>query len=149
MWFAATGKFISIPMTATTSEASTPPATCWCSTYSSNARANYAAAEALAEVQHLRLHLRQLSNDTYSKERSMRHPIRLSQVISALIVVLLFLLVLQSFMFRQGATETVLLGVLAGLMAVVVMQSATWSPRAAVEYKVISGSAFEEGALLQ
>ena len=79
----------------------------------------------------------------------MRHPIRLSQVISALIVVLLFLLVVQSFMFRQGTTETVLLGVLAGLMAVVVMQSATWSSRAAVEYKVISGNAFEEGALLQ
>ena len=79
----------------------------------------------------------------------MRHSIRLSQVISALIVVLLFLLVVQSFMFRQGTTQTVLLGVLAGLMAVVVMQSATWSPRGAVEYKVISGNAFEEGALLQ
>ena len=72
---------------------------------------------------------------------------RLNQIISALIVVLLLLLVIQSFKFQQGATQTVLLGVMAGLMAAVVMQSATWSSRNSVEYKIITASSLDEGAL--
>jgi hypothetical protein len=72
---------------------------------------------------------------------------RISNVISILIVALLVLLVIQSFMFRAAATQTVLLGVLAGLMAVVVMQSARWASDNSVEYKTVPVGAINESTL--
>ena len=79
----------------------------------------------------------------------MIHANRITTVISVLIVVLLLLLVAQSFMLRQAATQTVLLGVLAGLMAVIVMQSARWSSGNAVEYKTVAAGSIDESALQQ
>ena len=65
----------------------------------------------------------------------MSYRVRFSNVISVLIVVVLLVLVLQSFAFRQGETQTILLGVVAGLMAVIVVQSARWSSSSAVQYR--------------
>ena len=77
----------------------------------------------------------------------MTHVNRISNVISSLIVVLLVLLVLQSLMFRQTETQTVLLGVLAGLMAVIVMQSARFGSSNSIEYKTVAAGAVDESAL--
>ena len=74
---------------------------------------------------------------------------RISNVISVLIVVSLLLLVLQSLILRQVATETVLLGVLAGLMAVVVMQSAHYYAGNPIQYKVVANGSLDEKALEQ
>lgn len=74
---------------------------------------------------------------------------RVSNIISALIVALLLLLVVQSLMLRQAATQTVLLGVLAGLMAVIVMQSAHYYSGNSIEYKMVAVGALDESALQQ
>ena len=79
----------------------------------------------------------------------MTHANRISSVISVLIVVLLLLLVFQSIMLRRAAPETVLLGVLAGLMAVIVMQSARWASGNSVEYKMVAAGSVDESALQQ
>jgi hypothetical protein len=72
---------------------------------------------------------------------------RVGNVISILIVALLVLLVMQSLMFRQAETQTVLLGVLAGLMAVVVMQSARFGSTHAIEYKTVPSGTVDESTL--
>ena len=77
----------------------------------------------------------------------MTRPNLISNIISLLIVGLLVLLVVQSFMLGTAATQTVLLGVLAGLMAVVVMQSARWSSGNSVEYKMIPAGKLNESTL--
>ena len=74
---------------------------------------------------------------------------RINSVISALIVVLLLLLVFQSFRLQQAATQTVLLGVLAGLLAVIVMQSARWASGNSVEYKMVEVGSIDEPTLQQ
>ena len=76
----------------------------------------------------------------------MRHANRISNVISVLVVVLLLLLVWQSLVLRQAATQTVLLGVLAGLMATIVMQSVRYSDNL-VQYKMVAVGSVDEPAL--
>ena len=71
---------------------------------------------------------------------------RVGNVIIGLILVLLILLVVQSFR-TSASTQTVLLGVVAGLMAVVVMQSARWSADISVEYKTLPVGSLSESTL--
>jgi uncharacterized membrane protein len=66
-------------------------------------------------------------------------------VILGLILAALFVLVVQSFR-TQLSTQTVLLGVVAGLMAVIVMQSAKWGNET-VEYKTAAAGSIDSSAL--
>ena len=79
----------------------------------------------------------------------MSYRVRFGNVISVLIVLLLLVLVVQSFAFRQAETQTILLGVVAGLMAVIVVQSAGWSSRAAVQYRTVDAASVDNEQLQQ
>jgi len=74
---------------------------------------------------------------------------RINNVIGVLILILLLVLVWQSLMLRTATTQTVLLGVLAGLMAMVVMQSARLSANSPVEYKTVPVGAVNDSMLQQ
>ena len=71
---------------------------------------------------------------------------RVINLILGLILGLLSLLVLQSFM-PVVSTETVLLGVIAGLMAVLTVQPITVGRDKSVQYKLIPGSSLDQVTL--
>ena len=79
----------------------------------------------------------------------MSYRVRFGNVISVLIVLVLLVLVVQSFAFRQAETQTILLGVVAGLMAVIVVQSIGWSSHSAVQYKVVDVTSIDDERLQQ
>ena len=79
----------------------------------------------------------------------MSYRVRFGNVISVLIVLVLLVLVVQSFAFRQAETQTILLGVVAGLMAVIVVQSAGWSSHSAVQYRTVDATSVDTEQLQQ
>jgi hypothetical protein len=74
---------------------------------------------------------------------------RISSVIGILILLLLAVLVWQSFAQRSVSTQTVLLGVVAGLMAMVVMQSSRLGSDIPVEYKTVPVGSLTDATLQQ